>query len=105
MICFREMTFTHRHKERPVISADTGSAGKGRVFKCLQENLAQPDFGAACKAEVEERGLSMQENYKLDFGVSSACEPDVQAVCSAEKVRHPPSKFPTFPQHFAFNNM
>lgn len=60
--------------------------GKGRVFKCLQENLAQPDFGSACKAEVEERSLSMQQNYQLDFGVSNACEPDVQDMCQAEKV-------------------
>lgn len=55
------------------------------MFKCLQENLAQPDFGSACKSQVEERGLSMQQNYQLDYGVSSACEPDVQSLCSAEK--------------------
>ena len=28
----------------------------------------------------------MQEDYRLDFGVSTACESDVEAVCSEEKV-------------------
>lgn len=35
-------------------------AGKGRVFQCLQQSLAQPDFGQACRAQVEERGQRMQ---------------------------------------------
>ena len=48
--------------------------------------MAQPDFGAACKDQVQERGLSMQSNYLLDYGVSSTCETDVQAVCMTEKV-------------------
>jgi len=56
------------------------------VFKCLQEKVGQTEFGSSCKAQVEERGLSMQQDYRLDFGVSHACEPDVQATCSAEKV-------------------
>lgn len=62
-------------------------AGKGRVFKCLQESLAQPDFGQACRGQVEERSLRMQEDYRLDYGVAEACEPDVATFCSAEKVR------------------
>ena len=61
-------------------------AGKGRVFSCLQESMAKPDFGAACKAQVEERGSRMQEDYRLDYGVSEACEADVQAQCAVEKV-------------------
>ena len=28
----------------------------------------------------------MQEDYRLDYGVAQACEPDVTAFCSAEKV-------------------
>ena len=62
-------------------------AGKGRMFKCLQESLAQPDFGQACRAQVEERGQRMQEDYRLDYGVAEACEPDVTTYCAAEKVR------------------
>lgn len=61
-------------------------AGKGRMFKCLQESLAQPDFGQACRAQVEERGQRMQEDYRLDYGVAEACEPDVTTYCAAEKV-------------------
>lgn len=60
--------------------------GKGRVFKCLQEKIGQTEFGSSCKAQVEERGRSMQEDYRLDFGVSTACEGDVDNVCSVEKV-------------------
>ncbi|BDA41257.1 probable Golgi apparatus protein 1 [Coccomyxa sp. Obi] len=59
--------------------------GKGRVFQCLQQSLAQPDFGQACRAQVEERGQRMQEDYRLDYGVAEACEPDVVTYCSAEK--------------------
>ena len=40
------------------------------MFKCLQESLAQPDFGQACRAQVEERGQRMQEDYRLDYGVA-----------------------------------
>ena len=64
-------------------------AGKGRMFKCLQESLAQPDFGQACRAQVEERGQRMQEDYRLDYGVAEACEPDVTTYCAAEKVHLP----------------
>jgi len=56
------------------------------MFKCLQESLAQPDFGQACRAQVEERGQRMQEDYRLDYGVAEACEPDVATYCTAEKV-------------------
>ena len=56
------------------------------MFKCLQESLAQPDFGQACRAQVEERGQRMQEDYRLDYGVAEACEPDVAIYCTAEKV-------------------
>jgi hypothetical protein len=40
---------------------------------------------AAC-AQVEDRGQRMQEDYRLDYGVAQACEPDVTAFCAAEKV-------------------
>ena len=62
------------------------AAGKGRVFKCLQENLGSPEFGATCKEQVEQRAARMQEDYRLDYGVSSNCETDVQRVCAEEQV-------------------
>ena len=39
--------------------------------------------------QVEDRGQRMQEDYRLDFGVAQACEPDVTAFCAAEKVPRP----------------
>ncbi|KAK9797745.1 hypothetical protein WJX73_005342 [Symbiochloris irregularis] len=59
--------------------------GKGRVFKCLQENLAQPQYSQGCKEQVEQRSRTMAEDYRLDYGVSSACETDVDLNCFAEK--------------------
>ena len=56
------------------------------MFKCLQENLGSPDFGATCKEQVEQRSSRMQEDYRLDYGVSSNCEADVGRVCAAEQV-------------------
>ena len=80
--CVLKLAFDRLHADKALFRF----AGKGRVFKCLQETLAQPDFGAACKDQVQERGLSMQSNYLLDYGVSSTCESDVQRVCMTEKV-------------------
>ena len=68
------------------------------MFKCLQESLAQPDFGQACRAQVEERGQRMQEDYRLDYGVAEACEPDVTTYCAAEKVRLGQSQGAACPQ-------
>ena len=62
-------------------------AGKGLVFQCLQENLGSPDFGAACKEQVEQQSMRMQEDYRLDYGLASKCEADVARVCAAEQVR------------------
>ena len=61
--------------------------GKGRVFKCLQENMAKPDFSTSCRAEVEKRQLRMQENWQLDYGVSHECKTEVDSVCAEAKGR------------------
>ena len=57
------------------------------MFQCLQENIAQPAFGAECRAEVENRTSSMQEDYRLDYSLSSSCEHDVSRLCAQEQVR------------------
>eukprot|EP00884_Botryococcus_braunii_P009912 jgi/Botrbrau1/18922/Bobra.177_2s0076.1 len=59
--------------------------GKGRVFKCLQESIAKPDFGQNCAQEVEKRATRMQEDYRLDYGIATKCESDVNNICASEK--------------------
>lgn len=61
-------------------------AGQARVFGCLQENIAKSGFGDQCKQQVQERESGMQEDYRLDYGVASQCEADVNQYCSLEKV-------------------
>lgn len=70
------------------------------MFKCLQENLAKPQFGQACKEQVEQRTQTMQEDYRLDYGVSSSCETDVDLVCFTEKVPPVAPALPAFWQCF-----
>ena len=59
------------------------------MFQCLQENIAQAAFGSACRAEVESRTNRMQEDYRLDYSLSSSCTYDVDRLCAEEKVCWP----------------
>ena len=61
--------------------------GKGRMFLCLQSNLAKVDFSQACKLRVEEKQSRQQNYYMLDFGVRTACKSTVDRLCSSVKVR------------------
>ncbi len=54
-------------KKAETFSALVLRAGKGRVFQCLQQSLAQPDFGQACRAQVEERGQRMQVRFLFAY--------------------------------------
>ena len=56
------------------------------MFACLQENIAKSGFGDQCKQQVQDREARMQEDYRLDYGVASQCEADVNQYCSLEKV-------------------
>ena len=60
--------------------------GEARVFSCLQANIAKSGFGDQCKQQVQDRENLMQQDYRLDYGVSSQCEADVNQYCSLEKV-------------------
>eukprot|EP01024_Parvocaulis_polyphysoides_P049908 TRINITY_DN4859_c0_g2_i4.p1 TRINITY_DN4859_c0_g2~~TRINITY_DN4859_c0_g2_i4.p1 ORF type:complete len:703 (+),score=133.40 TRINITY_DN4859_c0_g2_i4:438-2546(+) len=60
------------------------SPGGGRVFKCLQKNLGQPDFGADCANEVQARSQLMQTDYRFDYGIKTHCQESVGTFCSAE---------------------
>ncbi|KAL0026108.1 hypothetical protein WJX79_000228 [Trebouxia sp. C0005] len=59
--------------------------GQARVFGCLQENIAKSGFGVQCAQQVQDREALMQEDYRLDYGVASQCEADVNHYCSVEK--------------------
>lgn len=67
-------------------ASDGVDAGQARVFICLQENIAKSGFGDQCKQQVQDREGRMQEDYRLDYGVASQCEADVNQYCSLEKV-------------------
>ena len=61
----------------PQVSPDAvhcAPAGKARVFQCLQEHLGEPNFGRDCLEQVEARAQRMQEDYRLDYGVSTQCK-------------------------------
>lgn len=59
--------------------------GQARVFQCLQENIAKSGFEDPCKAEIQKREERIQDDYRLDYGIASQCEADVEQVCSLEK--------------------
>ena len=56
------------------------------MFQCLQEHLGEPNFGKDCLEQVEARAQRMQEDYRLDYGVSTQCKEDVPQFCAAEQV-------------------
>ena len=69
-----------------LLSTYSDVAGQGRVFQCLQENIAKSGFGDQCKSQVQEREAQMQADYRLDYGIASQCEADVDQHCSVQKV-------------------
>jgi hypothetical protein len=38
--------------------------GKTRVIKCLMENMAQPNFGEECRAELAKREKVVKNDYR-----------------------------------------
>jgi Golgi apparatus protein 1 len=38
--------------------------GKARVIKCLMENMAQPNFGEECRAELAKRQQVVKNDYR-----------------------------------------
>lgn len=56
-------------------------AGKGRMYRCLQQNLGKVDFSSSCRAEVEKKQARMAGNWRMDFGVAKNCQADVQKLC------------------------
>eukprot|EP00951_Prasinocladus_malaysianus_P016396 scaffold127716_cov50-Prasinocladus_malaysianus.AAC.1 len=71
-------------EERSVYCKDV-AAGKGRVVRCLQENLAKPGFSQGCRVEINRRQSLRNQDYRLDFGVAKECKDDILGVCKEAK--------------------
>lgn len=59
-------------------------AGGGRVFRCLADSLADPDFGQPCRREVISKIQRRQANWRLDPALRRACREDAREMCQAE---------------------
>merc|ERR1712070_690470 len=68
--------FTKACSEEMTVYCKGVKAGKGRMFRCLQANVAKVEFSASCKAQVEKKQARMAGNWKMDYGISRACKPE-----------------------------
>jgi len=59
--------------------------GRGRMMRCLQENLSQPQFSEACRQEVAKREEAMQADFRENAGLASTCAPEIEDHCQAEQ--------------------
>lgn len=71
-------------EERAVYCKDV-KPGKARVIKCLMENMAQPNFGEECRAELAKRQHVVKNDYRYDIGVLTHCGSDVDRLCADAK--------------------
>eukprot|EP00242_Pyramimonas_sp_CCMP2087_P000757 CAMPEP_0198232122 /NCGR_PEP_ID=MMETSP1445-20131203/115560_1 /TAXON_ID=36898 /ORGANISM="Pyramimonas sp., Strain CCMP2087" /LENGTH=884 /DNA_ID=CAMNT_0043912773 /DNA_START=630 /DNA_END=3284 /DNA_ORIENTATION=- len=67
--------------EEMAVYCKTIKPGKGRMFRCLQNNLGKVDFSSQCKEQVEKKQARMAGNWKMDFGVAKNCKVDTKALC------------------------
>lgn len=74
--------------EEMVLFCDQVNPGGGRMFNCLLEHVSKPMFGGACKVEILMREDLAKDDYRLDGGVSEACEEDIQEHCRQEARGH-----------------
>mmetsp|Transcript_65397 Transcript_65397/g.206659 ORF Transcript_65397/g.206659 Transcript_65397/m.206659 type:complete len:905 (-) Transcript_65397:279-2993(-) len=71
-------------EEKTVFCKDV-EHGRGRIFKCLQENMAKPDFGGSCLEHIKSRESRMSSDYRLDFGVATTCKTEIGTLCKDAK--------------------
>eukprot|EP00798_Chlamydomonas_sp_ICE-L_P000438 gene438-1836_t len=76
-------------EEKAVFCKDAKS-GRGRVVKCLIENMAEPSFGEDCKVELEKREDQMKSDYRFDptqqgksTSMSTAFLPEISSFLAA----------------------
>ena len=72
-------------KEEREIFCSTVTAGGARVFRCLADNMNDPDFGANCRKDVVAKLQRRQANWKLDPPLRKACKDSVRSLCSSEE--------------------
>jgi len=77
--------FTRDCSEEMAVYCKAVQPGKGRMFRCLQNNLGQVDFSEACKKRVTDKQSRQQAFYKLDYGVRSNCAGEVDTLCADVK--------------------
>lgn len=68
--------------EEMAVYCKTVKPGKGRMFRCLQNNLGKVDFSSQCREQVEKKQARMAGNWKMDFGVAKNCKEDTKKMCS-----------------------
>lgn len=73
-------------EERAVYCKDV-KPGKARVIQCLMENMAQPNFGEECRAELQKREQVVKNDYRYDIGVLTHCGSDIDRLCAAAKTK------------------
>eukprot|EP00873_Tetraselmis_striata_P011681 jgi/Tetstr1/431945/TSEL_002252.t1 len=60
--------------------------GRGRVIRCLQENVGKSSMGDGCRSEINRRQIRRMKDYKLDFGVAKECQAAIkEGVCKDAK--------------------
>lgn len=67
--------------EEMAVYCKTVEPGRGRTFRCLQNNLGKVDFSAQCREQVERKQARMAGNWKMDYGVAHNCKADVTKLC------------------------
>jgi len=67
--------------EEMAVYCKTVEPGRGRTFRCLQNNLGKVDFSAQCREQVERKQARMAGNWKMDYGVAHNCKTDVAKLC------------------------
>ncbi|KAF5829593.1 hypothetical protein DUNSADRAFT_15858 [Dunaliella salina] len=56
-------------------------SGRGRMIKCLLDHMAEPDFGAECKEELQKRDEAMKSDIRYDKAASEKCKADIDTHC------------------------
>jgi len=71
---------------RPAIAkfCDKVPPGFAAVIRCLQDHMDDPNFPARCKQEVEQDLEASNHDWRLKFGISHTCQPEVEKLCPAD---------------------